>query len=918
MYMSAQRFVFLLTLPSIAQSAKWNPLGARSTVKESPSCPCLTSASASQPAKNMLAAMRVKNVATGFSSEYGLQGCKGYDADVDHGKGSDAVKCAGSTTGKCLKNWCYVDPAICPVDKRKCTAKWCYNTTQQCRVGDPEDKYCRSVPSRSESAGLALMGVRSSSETCGEIDATSLAAIWPEIVGSTLHTGWLQSHPWNFRTKNATYPKTGYRDGILKAYWDKVLGPAGISLKYAEPAVTAIARWNFWLDAGYNSTWSSCVWDLAVGRLDFCMADFWITAGRLKQCNFLPSLYSDSVFLVEDSLAEESLWEILQKPFLPFAYDLWGFVLISLAVMGVLIAWVETGHNPDDYPDERCPMCFCKGVFQGVNSYLASGYYFQVYPRTIPGMCYSLGLGLFVLLSLSTYTANLASFLILKKVKEGVNSLEDAVKTGASICISSVYLGEIAAKVPAVLRGSPPPAIGRSWRECVRELHQATADGKSMYGVISSSELDLAYRGSLITRDCKGVGEAKKAGYDGKTLCPADAEGNLNPKRDCFIKKVGDGAILHSLEVACASTHAAHHPMSFAFATAKVQGAWSKTNEEFSWARTVIPENCPVVVGDEMSQMAMMDMLGTSVASMLFVMAGWGMMTLRIRIVRRVVRAILSRCALLIPKAVMDGMSGLSVKAVRLSKQFSRNKGVDEVVVEKDFLNLTQGETPGQSKLHTHLEQKEVIEASETRLDEALGNAGALVNTKLLNKVTQMLGKPSGMEEAISATVQENVEVPAYPPAAKMVDVLTQLKEERREVEDSWQKIVKLRVTNEQERARIDAHRDILLAVDSNPNSISLGSMQQQILSACLQSEFRDANAIPSQLERTMLDGQWSRLRKEREQLGADLKQVQDLESECAGMWEEAKKFTLRTKLVVVKASSPRAKGSSPRNTYAM
>lgn len=436
------------------------------------------------------------------------------------------------------------------------------------------------------------------------------------------------------------------------------------------------------------------------------------------------------------------------------------------------------------------------------------------------------------------------------------------------------------------------------------ELHKATAEGRKMYGVIASSELDLAWQGVLIERDCKDKAPGSEP------WCPQGPDGGLDPRRDCFIKKVGDGAILHTLEVACASTHAAHHPMSFAFAKAKVQGTWSKTNEEYDWAKKPFLEECPLIEegGGDTDTMAMMDMLGTSVASMLFVIVGWGMMTLRIRIVRRCVRTVLSKCALIIPPGLIAGLSGFSQRA---RAKLSRNGGeleMDSVASSgSDFLNLAQGETAGQAKLHTHLGQKKDIEAAEKRLDDELDNVGALVNTKLFNKVAQMIGSPSGTEDANSAPLQEIAEVPAYPPAAQMVDVLIQLKDERREVEDAWRKIVQLRVTNEQERARIDAHRNILLAADSNPSSISLGTMQQQVLTACLQNQPLDANANPSQLERTMLDGQWSRLRKEREQLSADLKQVQDLEGECSVMWEEAKKFTLRTKLEVGKEKSPRS-----------
>jgi len=930
MCMSVHLWAFLFTLPSTQSAAV--TYGTVSTVKESMSCPCLTAASTGVNARKMITDLKVLNKKNLFNEKYGLEGCKGYDADIDVGT---TIKCKGSNSKRCTKNWCYVDPDVCPVNTRECGKSWCYNVTSICKVGDPEDKYCRSRPRRSETSELASMGVKSSSETCGEIDASSVAAIWPEMAGSNLNTGWLESHPWNFYTETADATvadkkdkdgKLWVRDGILKSYWTEVLKKADMGVNYASPAVSQLSRDTVWLDNSFNSSWSSCVYDLAIGRLDFCMADFWVTARRLRQCNFLPSIYSDEVFLMEDSKFEESLLEILQKPFLPFAYDLWGFVLASLVVMGVLIAWAETGHNPEDYQDERCPMCFCKGVFQGVNSYLTSGYFYTAYPQTIHGMCFSLGLGFFVLLSLSTYTANLASFLILKKVAAGVNTLEDAVRTGSPICVSQVYLQDMIAKVPD-LKGvacTEPPcktAAGKPWKKCVLELHKGTARGKKMYGVIAFSELDPAYRGVLIERDCKNVPPGSKL-----PDCPANAEGQLDKARDCFIKKVGSGNILHTIEVAMATTHAAHHPVAFAHARAKAEGAWGRTMEKYDWANPPVLEDCPLEAADELDRMAMIDMVGTSVASSFLVFLGWCFMTLRIQIVRRCLRAVLSGCVLIIPKAVMTGLNAFSVSA---NAGLSRAWGAgEEVYVAPAGAGRKTGRKSVAGMSKEDKEDLQVEQMKETEnygildkektFDEEMNNIGALVNTKLVNKLNRILGKSTaqeGQEAEVAGDVipkrselnqttpadmsTQAIEIYVEPstsdaPLEGARQVLELVRSERYQVEAMWYNILKQEKDNERDWEQLQSYRNDLLKV--SPGTNVFGSSFASI-SSCLQREFTDQTSYQLKVERTLLDGQWKRLRSERDQLQADVREVRALEKECIAMWGEAEKYLLRSKL---------------------
>jgi len=96
------------------------------------------------------------------------------------------------------------------------------------------------------------------------------------------------------------------------------------------------------LNAEYNaSSWSACIHDLAVGRLDLCLGDFWVTQERLKMVNFLPSIEMDNFFLVMPGDGEESVADIMAKPFRPFEGFTWVFIMGVLTIMGMMICIAE-------------------------------------------------------------------------------------------------------------------------------------------------------------------------------------------------------------------------------------------------------------------------------------------------------------------------------------------------------------------------------------------------------------------------------------------------------------------------------------------------------------------------------------------------------------------------------------------------
>ena len=192
---------------------------------------------------------------------------------------------------------------------------------------------------------------------------------------------------------------------------------------------------------------------------------------------------------------DDSLFTKIKQPFMPFTLGTWLAVLLSIFLSGALQVYLTTKNWWDDWaarvnwpgfvnPDNVTPnpeMSRCKrgGL---ILSKLAEGWY-TAYMSVVTGgpemdenhraatRLLNVGNGLFILLFLSAYTANLAAFIIKKDMLHSWADVDAATADGAKICVHTML-------APKVRTFYPDADFHPRYMDVASDLHEGlTVDG---------------------------------------------------------------------------------------------------------------------------------------------------------------------------------------------------------------------------------------------------------------------------------------------------------------------------------------------------------------------------------------------------------------------------------------------------------
>lgn len=217
--------------------------------------------------------------------------------------------------------------------------------------------------------------------------------------------------------------------------------------------VTALTKANFSHEVSEyykgGSSYTKCVWEVYLGNVDLCVGDFWETDERRRIAMFTSALDSDYFKLGTMPTGPVDSLNILGI-FKPFHADLWILNVFMIVISGVLIWFVEK-HTPynTDYDSEvllNKPLGVAEGIAKGVWLKMAT-YVFgdpMVSSTTWPGRLIVLGFGWFVYITSSSYTANLASFMISDTSPVGVISkFGDIATMSGNLCLLESMVGTV-------------------------------------------------------------------------------------------------------------------------------------------------------------------------------------------------------------------------------------------------------------------------------------------------------------------------------------------------------------------------------------------------------------------------------------------------------------------------------------------
>ncbi|XP_044181464.1 glutamate receptor 2-like isoform X1 [Acropora millepora] len=186
-----------------------------------------------------------------------------------------------------------------------------------------------------------------------------------------------------------------------------------------------------------NNTWDGMMGELVNKRADIALAGLTVTEVRAKAFDFsVPFMhYTDDILLKRRSSNEDTTFNAQFMH--PFHDDVWVATLVTLMVISVS-TFALNYFSPYGYKDKNG-----KGTsedFSLINSVwftwscmLQQGA--ETQPRSLSGRILAGCYWFCILIWVSTYTANLAAFFTVKNTQQGINNLEDVLRSSYKVGI---------------------------------------------------------------------------------------------------------------------------------------------------------------------------------------------------------------------------------------------------------------------------------------------------------------------------------------------------------------------------------------------------------------------------------------------------------------------------------------------------
>jgi len=169
-------------------------------------------------------------------------------------------------------------------------------------------------------------------------------------------------------------------------------------------------------------------------------------------------------------MKEESWWEIMEKPFQPFAWSLWALIFGVILFTSLIHSVLERGYKQAF----RRPGDLAIDAYLTSTSYLSGGIDATLY-LTPASRVLAVGFAFFVTVCIASYTANTASFLLRSDGKTAeANNLEEAIGKGKLICYPEPVSQALELQNP-VLR-SVGKVIPGATRDTLRVANEGSCD----------------------------------------------------------------------------------------------------------------------------------------------------------------------------------------------------------------------------------------------------------------------------------------------------------------------------------------------------------------------------------------------------------------------------------------------------------
>ena len=153
----------------------------------------------------------------------------------------------------------------------------------------------------------------------------------------------------------------------------------------------------------------------------------------------------------------------------PFTAELWGYIIVFVLFISATVTLITDNHNQADFVNDRAPSRWMKAAWMNAMGFVSRS--IKNNPKSAPARVAAFGYGFFLLVTLQSYTAALASILVARTTSFGVNSFKDVLDANKKICVLQAISTQMQALHP---RGKFVQT--GDWPEMFRDMNTMKCD----------------------------------------------------------------------------------------------------------------------------------------------------------------------------------------------------------------------------------------------------------------------------------------------------------------------------------------------------------------------------------------------------------------------------------------------------------
>ena len=344
-------------LPLLLLVTRSRRAGATSLANGNPDCPCINPHPLVGPGTNGANCSGLYSSVTGncYNLDYGTRGCRPYDT-------SATDEClGGSPPAWCQDRWCWVAAWNClrpRAPSQFFPDVFLNNLTLKAEV--------QGIHGNDFVAAARDQRLTYSYETCGNVDLFTYENGLDELLDDIRSRGPLRisipgDEPPYIVTRQpgeSHVAGTSMRDGSIVRFVTDILDmprPGRAALPWVEVPISDESR-----AYSPSSSFTACVHDVALNNTDICVGSFWAFEFRRRLAAFTTSIENVRLYVIAKQRPPNQMLDVLMaRPFIPFSWDMWLALFLTLAYAGYAIYTldatgfrdVETDDAPLDVTD---------------------------------------------------------------------------------------------------------------------------------------------------------------------------------------------------------------------------------------------------------------------------------------------------------------------------------------------------------------------------------------------------------------------------------------------------------------------------------------------------------------------------------------------------------------------------------------